>query len=112
MKIKTLKSLIVKILESHKGRDNPIKIDVICEKIEKITGDNVKNSIIRKAIRSLIIDDGLLIGSCYSGVYLIKTKSELLEVVNNLTSRKIEIDLRINSLIRNWSKKSKYVNLK
>ena len=96
-----MKKEILEILENCKGSKNAIKVSEIIKKLSM----DVKDSQVRAAIRDLVIEDKKLIGSSKKGFFIIQNATELYTTIGNLSSRKIEIEKRINSLLDSWSKR-------
>lgn len=89
---------IVKLIQKHVGKSNPIQVDEIAEKV------SLTDREIRRAVQMLINDEGYAIGSTTKGPYgffIISDQEDFDEAVQNLSSRERKIAERIKRLIDN-----------
>jgi hypothetical protein len=92
-----MKQRILDVLVVHYGKNQAITVSKIVEMIgEEQTG--LTNPVARIAIKEIILDEDLPIGSCSNGYYIIQTKEELNEYISNLHSRICGIKQRIKAV--------------
>lgn len=89
---------IVKLIQKHIGKSNPIQVDEIAEKV------SLTDREIRRAVQMLVNDEGYAIGSTTKGPYgffIISDNDDFQEAIKNLSSREQKIAERIRKLILN-----------
>lgn len=89
---------IIRMLQQHVGKTNPIQVDEIAEHV------SLSDREIRKAIQQLVNEEGHAIGSTTKGPYgffLISDQEDFEEAVKNLSNRERKISERIIKLIKN-----------
>lgn len=94
-KMSILEEVILNILESHKGKDNPITV----QDLEKTTCASSRK--IRRAIANLVIQHNIPIASSVNypcGFYLITDKDEALQCLRQYWSRVKEVANRAKIL--------------
>ena len=95
-----MKQAIKEIMVKHVGRDNPIGVKDLRVVLGSETGIYTSDPVVRKTIRELI-DDGVCIGSCNQGFYMITSHTEAIMAIDNLTKRRDSLNRRIASLVEN-----------
>ena len=101
-KMSPLEFTILNILETHKGRDNPITV----QELERITCSSSRK--IRRAIANLVIQHNIPIASSVHypyGFYLITDKNEALHCLKQYWSRVKEVANRAKVLSKTVEKK-------
>lgn len=89
-----MKEQIAELLKNHKGKSRAITVQRIVDTLDLGSDNGLTNPVARKAIRELI-EDGMPIGSCGKGYYLLVTKEEFDEYLKNLHGRIAGIRKRI-----------------
>lgn len=92
-----MKEQIVQIMEKHIGKDNAITVQEIADLIGH-HDSGLTNPSIRSKITECIIDDGIPIGSCSNGYFIIENETELNEYMINLQSRINGMQQRLNAI--------------
>jgi len=92
-----MKSKLFTLLSRHKGKGNAITINYIVRAL-RLQGMGTTGYPVRMAIKELIQKDGVPIGSCTKGFYLIENEMERLQVIDNLVARQNGISSRIRAL--------------
>lgn len=86
---------ILEIIKKHLGKDNPIQVEDLVEKVL------VPDREIRRIVQYLINEEKYPIGSTTKGPYgffMIVNFEDYLEAVKNLTNRKEKLKERVNAL--------------
>ena len=97
-----IKEQVKNILLDHKGSDNAITSTDIDLQLGGLDYDST-NRTVRRYIEELLYE-GMPIGSCSKGYYVITSKDELDTYINNLSARIKGIQDRQISLIENFGK--------
>ena len=92
-----MRTKILLLLQQHKGKKNAITVDGIARAL-MVHNIGATGYPIRMAVKELIQKDQVAIGSCSQGFYLIETKAERMQTIDNLISRQNGINLRIRAL--------------
>lgn len=92
-----MKTDIIALLQRHKGKANALTVEEITRRLH-IKKIGFTNPHVRKAIKEIIKDSQIPIGSCAKGYFLIETENERLEVIDNLVKRQAGISTRIKAL--------------
>jgi len=108
-RMKEYESIVLNIINTHKGKENAISVPELTKKVnDRLNLEKQKpimESYVRRIVRDLIMDHGKLIGSTLgtggsrvrgrrrlnSGYYMITDKKEIREVVESLKSRGLKI---------------------
>jgi len=94
-----MKDKIIAVLANHKGKNQAITVAEVASLVSTHSFD-FSCSPVRAAIREIIENKQLPIGSCNKGYYLIETEQERSQVINDLMSRIIGIQARIGLIKR------------
>ncbi len=85
----TLEQLIAiaGLIQTHLGRDHPIKSKDIGAAVGIFEKDSAGHMIIRYAVKNIIYRYRLPIGACHEGYYVLATERELYDYLNRLNFR-------------------------
>ena len=92
---KKIKLKILGLIKKHLGKDNPIQVEDLIEKVL------ISDREIRRIVQYLINEEKYPIGSTTKGPYgffMIVDFEDYLEAVKNLTNRKEKLKERVNAL--------------
>jgi hypothetical protein len=91
------------LLQSHYGKNKAIKSAQIASTLGIKDGET--HPVIRSAITRLIIEEKMLIASCNFGYFIIETKEEYTNYIENLMLREIEMRRRSMAIKIGWIQK-------
>ena len=89
--------ILALLMAYHQGKDQAITVEQIADAL-RLHGLGATGFPVRKAVRELIQEDHIPIGSCTRGYYIIKTEKERLQTIDNLIARQNGIRSRIRAL--------------
>ena len=92
-----MKERIIQIMQNHIGKEKAITVQQIADLIDH-HDSGLTNPSIRSKITECIIDDGIPIGSCSNGYFIIENETELNEYMINLQSRINGMQQRLNAI--------------
>ena len=89
--------ILALLMAHHKGKDQAITVEQIADAL-RLRDVGVTGLPVRKAIKELIQEDHIPIGSCTRGYYIIQTEKERHQTIDNLIARQNGIRARIRAL--------------
>lgn len=92
-----MKAELLRLLQTnHTGKQHAATVSKLASELDYPM--DVTGKPIRSAVRELIKVDGIPVGSCPKGFYIIDSEKEKEQAIANLVSRVVNISLRIAAL--------------
>ena len=89
--------ILALLMAYHRGKDQAITVEQIADAL-RLRDIGVTGLPVRKAVKELIQEDHIPIGSCTRGYYIIQTEKERHQTIDNLIARQNGIRSRIRAL--------------